>query len=305
MTGGSVRIDIITPVYNGAEFLPACLRCVADQAADGVRHVLVVEASSTDATVDLAHEAVERFAHVGCMVVSKRERQGPYHALNQAISASDADVIGILNVDDAYEPGTLRRVKDVFAGVESPGLVVANCRVEDGGGRQIYINRPSRLRLADLLLGFAVCPHPVNPSAYFYHRRLHERIGMYEGHPAADLEFILRAVQAAHVVHVDEVWGRYRFRSGTITHDDAASGVGAERYQEILERYQAALMPWERALLPCRLVWHHHAVAAWREAAGTGPLGSKAGRVWRRVSDYRPFYQRHLSGEGAGRRSWD
>jgi len=59
-----------------------------------------------------------------------------------------------------------------------------------------FLNKPTKLKLTDLLLGFNVNQYPVNPSAYFYHT-LHQQIGYYkvDEHYVMDVDFLLRAIQ--------------------------------------------------------------------------------------------------------------
>ena len=243
------RLTVITPVFNGARCIERCLRNVIDQDCAEVEH-LIMDGASTDGT----RKIVERVAQESPRVrfISKPDL-GQADAMNKGIALAAAPVISFLNVDDTYEPGVLRRVLTLLPELTEPGLLVGNCNVHQDGGIN-WISRPSRLRIDDVLVGSLRMPHPINPSAYFYHRSLHDRVGFYDidEHYALDLEFLLRALPAAHVRYVDEVWGNFYMLAGTKTCEDLASGLGARRAEALLRRASAKLPQPRRAIVQAR-----------------------------------------------------
>src|SRR5208283_3867853 len=142
---------------------------------------------------------------------------------NKGIAIARGPIICFLNVDDFYEPGVLNRVLPYLKELPEPGLLVGNCNVWRDDETLWFVNKPAKIRIADLLLGPEVNPWPINPSQYFYHASLHKKIGPYkvDEHYALDLDFILKAVRVAKVRYVDESWGNYRFIEGTKTFEDA------------------------------------------------------------------------------------
>jgi hypothetical protein len=62
-------------------------------------------------------------------------------------------------------------------------------------------------------------------------------------HHAMDLDFLLRAVQAAHVKYFDENWGNFRLITGTKTHQDQQSTTNIKRYKKVIDAYMKDL-PW-------------------------------------------------------------
>ncbi|MBD2369739.1 glycosyltransferase [Leptolyngbya sp. FACHB-402] len=232
-------ISIITPVYNGEKFIESCLQAVIQQNCSDVEH-LIMDGGSSDRTLEIVQRYTQQYAHIRW--ISEKDK-GQSDAMNKGITLAKGEIVGFLNVDDYYEPDVLNRVLEVFRSLPQPSLVVGNCNVwNDSGGLKKY-NRPIKLKLTDLLLGAEVNPHPINPSAYFYHRCLHEQIGLYnvEEHYALDVDFIFRAVQVAHVKHIDETWGNYREIEGTKTILDWRSGEGERRVEALLKSYRDRL----------------------------------------------------------------
>ncbi len=232
-------ISIITPVFNGQHFIEACIKLVIDQRCPAVEHI-IVDGGSTDGTVEIIRRYASDYPHIRW--VSKKDR-GQSDAMNEGIAMARGQIMSFLNVDDYYEPNVLSRVADIFRGLPEPSLVVGNCNVWGSEGQLIVVNRPSKLRLSDLLLGPSINPMPLNPSAYFYHRSLHERAGLYnvDDHHTLDWDFLFRAVQYAHVRYIDETWGNFRMLEGTKTVIDIQAGNSSRRQVRLLKAYRKNL----------------------------------------------------------------
>jgi hypothetical protein len=146
----------------------------------------------------------------------------------------------MLNVDDYYETDLLGRVREIFKGLREPSLVFANCNVRKECGELIMVNRPSHFSVLNFIKGRE---YPWNPSAYFYHKSLHDSVGFYDekDHYVMDLDFLLRAAQKAHCVYHDVVWGNFRWMAGTKTYDDSQAGMTGKRCDELRRKYTGEL----------------------------------------------------------------
>lgn len=237
----AIKVSIITPVYNGEKFIQACIENVINQRCPDIEHV-VIDGCSTDGTVDIIRSYAERYPHIRW--ISERDN-GQSDAMNKGIAKAQGEIVGFLNADDYYEPDVLNKVGDIFKGLPEASFLVGNCNVWSNEGKLLYINKPAKLKLHQLLLGYDINPWPVNPSAYFYHKSLHKKIGLYsvDEHYALDVDFILRAVQAAHIKYVNEIWGNYRLLEGTKTVSDQKNGASNKRTIDILKAYRKDL-PW-------------------------------------------------------------
>jgi glycosyltransferase involved in cell wall biosynthesis len=232
-------ISVITPVYNGDRFIASCIQAVIQQNCSPVEH-LIIDGGSTDRTVAIIQQYAAQYPHIRW--VSERDR-GQSDAMNKGIALAKGDIIAILNVDDYYEPDVLNRVRRIFQTLPAPSLLVGNCRVWDTAGNCQFINQPRKLQFTDLLLGPKINPFPLNPSAYFYHKSLHDRIGFYslKEHYTMDVDFLLRAVQVAQVQYVDQLWGNFRNIEGTKTIEDNRNGLSAKRIDRLMRHYRQFL----------------------------------------------------------------
>jgi glycosyltransferase involved in cell wall biosynthesis len=273
--GDPTVLSVITPVLNGERFVFGCLDNVVSQQCAVVEH-LVVDGGSSDATEAIVQESMARHDSIRWIQAPGANQS---RALNLGVEQSRGRVVGVLNVDDFYEPGTLGRVVELFAALPSPALAVGNCNVWDGDVLT-YVNRPADLRFEKLLLGPDFYPFPFNPAAYFYDKNLHELVGEYDTTDefSMDLDFLLRAIRVAHAVYVDETWGNYRVHPRAKTARDREQGSHDRRRNRLLQRYRRMLGRRARARLYAELALRRSQLAVnrvrWRLGAARAALRS-------------------------------
>jgi glycosyltransferase involved in cell wall biosynthesis len=272
----TVSLSIVTPVLNGERFVASCLENVAAQQCEGLEH-LVVDGGSIDATETIVRDHMTRTGSIRWL---QEPGANQSRALNLGVQESRGRVLGVLNVDDYYEPDTLSRVIELFRDRPSPTFAAANCNAWEDDVL-LYVNRPTELRFEKLLLGPDLYPFPFNPAAYFYDKSLHDVIGFYDvdDELSMDLDFLLRAVKAASVVYVDETWGNFRIHPEAKTVRDRAEGGHDRRRNRVLRRHRALLAPKDRARLYAELALRrsHLALrrARWRLGAARAALESR------------------------------
>jgi len=233
------KISIITPVYNGERFIEGCIKNVIEQNCPDIEHI-IVDGGSTDKTVEIIKVYAAEYNHI--VWISEKDR-GQSDAMNKGIGLARGSIMGILNVDDFYEPNVLTRVLGIFKTLDEPSLVVGNCNILDDNDKIVFVNKPVKLAFTDLLEGPYINPFPANSSSYFYHISLHQKIGPYKIDECymMDVDFLLRAVQSATTHYFDEVWGNMRWYEGTKTHYLLVSGKLDEHVESVLVRYRKGL----------------------------------------------------------------
>lgn len=241
-----VPVSVITPVFNGARYIRSCLENVRQQAIPGLEHI-IVDGGSTDGTIEAVGAFTQQHAYVRLLVNPGQRQSG---AMNCGTEAARGDFIAILNADDFFEPGALRRALECAVSLRSPGLIVGNCALRDETLRIIKMFRPRRkLSLRAFLCGYM---HPINPSSYLYHRALHHAVGGYRADLdyTMDVDFIYRAVEiAAEVRRVDEHWGNMVEHGGSKTVQDREAGRRESRLAELQAEYLRRFPWWERTLV--------------------------------------------------------
>lgn len=272
----TAALSVITPVLDGERFIADCLKSVAAEDCDRVEH-LVVDGGSSDATEAIVRKHMTRGASIRWV---QEPGANQSRALNLGVEESRGRVVGSLNVDDFYEPGTLARVLELFRDLPPPTLAVGNCNAWEADVLQ-YVNRPADLRFEKLLLGPDFYPFPFNPAAYFYDKSLHELVGPYDvsDELSMDLDFLLRAVRVAHVIYVDETWGNFRIHPEATTVRDRERGAHDRRRNRLLRRYRRLLGRRERAALFTELALRRSQLAVkrarWRLGAKYAAVRSR------------------------------
>lgn len=239
MNDSNVRLSIITAVYNNATFIGECIENVLSQSYEFVEHI-IVDGGSTDGTREIIERYAQQHQHI-CWL--SEEDKGQSHAINKGLQLAKGSVVSLLNVDDYYEPDVFCKIVSMLENAPKPSILVGNCNVWGENGRHLYVNRPDKLNLEDLLLGFHINPFPINPSAYFYHASLHEFIGPYDTDEqyVLDVDFLFRAVNTANVKYIDEVLGNYRMLPGTKTVESFRDGQNLGGVERLIKKYRRQL----------------------------------------------------------------
>lgn len=243
-----MTLTIITPTLNAEAFIVGCLQNVAAQGVREVEH-LFVDGGSEDNTRAFALTFAETAEHSIRLIDAPGASQSA--ALNRGIAEARSDIIGILNADDYYESRIFEGVLSRFARLRKTSFLCGNCNIRDLNEEITSVNKPRQMNFSDLLAGR---PYPWNPSAYFYHKSLHETVGLYdEDDPLTmDIDFILRAVQAADVRYFDETWGNFRYIPGTKTHQQGQAIQ--ERVDAIRRRYYSTASALDKCAAKAKIV---------------------------------------------------
>lgn len=112
MTG--ITISIITCTFNSEKYLRNALQSVEDQTYLNIEHI-INDAHSTDATLDIVQEYVERNKDRYTIKLIQSEPKGVGNALNVATEVATGDVIHYLHSDDYYkDQNSLAKVAEFF-----------------------------------------------------------------------------------------------------------------------------------------------------------------------------------------------
>ena len=181
-----MKVSIITPSYNQGKFIERTLRSVADQTGAEIEHV-IFDGGSTDNTVEI----LDRF-RPPVRWISKKDN-GQTDAVNQGICATDGEVIGWLNSDDVYYPGTIARVVNYFTAHPDVDVVYGMADHIDLEDRAFETYPSERWSLDRLQETCFICQ-----PALFFRRRVVEQHGLLDEslNYCMDYEYWLRLGKA-------------------------------------------------------------------------------------------------------------
>lgn len=199
-------ISVVTPSYNQAPFLQACIDSVCSQGYPALDYS-VVDGGSMDGSVDIIRANSARLDYW----VSESDK-GQAHAINKGLSRFTGDVWGFLNSDDELEPGCLARVGRLFADNRDLDAVFGDCTFIDKYGRIRGKGAARPFDRAALLEGCYI----FQPSM-FLRRRVLDEFGLFDEslHFVFDYEYWLRVSSRATLHYFPEVLSRYRIHGAT------------------------------------------------------------------------------------------
>ena len=136
-------ISIITPTYNSAKHLKACILSVAKQSYANKEH-LILDNLSTDGTLHILNKYLARYPHLRLITEGDK---GIYDAMNKGISLSKGEWLYFLGSDDImYDDNVLN---DILTSPEASCSDVIYGNVQWGKNGFIYAGEFSNFKLIE------------------------------------------------------------------------------------------------------------------------------------------------------------
>src|SRR6516162_187678 len=258
-----MKISVITPCLNRKNFVEDAIRSVLEQKFPDFEH-WIIDGGSTDGTLEL----FAKYPHL--KVLCERD-DGVYDALNKGISLASGDVVGFLNTDDLYAPGTFALVEAVLARCQylvcSGGSEIFQ-RIEPGVDVKMhrYVDpRKYHLSVRNVTLGIP------NINARFFRQCVFETVGLFNTSYklSADREFLLRvALLDVPDAANERLFYRYRWHADSLTMNRGNDSLLAAINEGILisDIYsglatttpadRSTLIAWRRELLATAFMAH-------------------------------------------------
>ena len=120
-------LSVVTPSFNGGEFIADAIHSVPQQQAVRVEHI-VVDAASSDDTVAI----LQRYPQVRW---TSQPDRGQSDAINKGFLRATGDLMGWLNADDYYLPGGLEAIARAAQEHPEADVIYGDCVFVDGDGR--------------------------------------------------------------------------------------------------------------------------------------------------------------------------
>jgi glycosyltransferase involved in cell wall biosynthesis len=131
-------VSIITPVYNGANYLDELIASVRDQDYPAIEHLIIDDGSTDDgATVAI----LKKYPHLRWWT---RENRGQYATMNEGLEAAKGDVICFISADDQCSPNAVSNAIEFMINHPEFGGVYGKTTLMDETGKTAPIQMPFR-----------------------------------------------------------------------------------------------------------------------------------------------------------------
>lgn len=196
-------ISVVTPSFRHGHFIERTIKSVLDQAYPVLEYV-VQDGWSNDGTVEILSQYAEQL-----LGFESRTDRGQSHAINLGFARTNGEIMGWLNSDDLYLPGTLQIVGNYFAHHPEVDVVYGNRILIDEDDQEI-----GRWILPSHQNGILSWADYVPQESLFWRRSIWESVGGYVDEDysfAMDWELLLRFREAgARMVRLPYYLGAFR-----------------------------------------------------------------------------------------------
>lgn len=199
-----MKISIITPSYNHAEFLEKTLVSVLSQSGNFELEYIVMDGDSTDQSKEILQKYADLIENkkweVKCKKINfiwKSEKDnGQSDAVNKGLKLATGDIIGWLNSDDTYAQNALELVARFFARESEIIWAFGKCRIIDKEDQEIrkWITAYKNLRLVNFTYNKLLEENFISQPATFWRKKAMDEVGMLDEkhHLVMDYEYWLR-----------------------------------------------------------------------------------------------------------------
>lgn len=210
-----MRVTIVTPSYNQAEFLERTIQSVLNQTYKEIEYI-IIDGGSTDGSKAI----IEKYAGHLAYWVSEKD-QGQTDAINKGFARATGDVMAWLNSDDTLEPQAVARAVNELTVRPDVGMVYGHGFFIDAHDKKIGEFPSAQTNYSKLRQAYVhICQ-----QASFWRTDLWKKVGPLDDsiYFAMDYDLWLRLAKEKPVSFINEHWANFRL------HGDAKSVAEDDR----------------------------------------------------------------------------
>lgn len=215
------KISIVMPSYNQEDFLGDAIDSILNQDYPSIE-LIVIDGGSSDASVQVLERFSDRLAFW-----SSEPDKGQSDALNKGFEKASGDIVGWLNSDDTFQPGTFKQVADTF---KDEQVFITMCRtfgMMDTKGTVFEFKDNQFNSYHHLVRYWATNGMTINQPCVFMRRSVLQGLNpvLDPGlHYAMDYDLWLRITRDHPIKIIEGYWANYRF------HDTSKSGISFKNF---------------------------------------------------------------------------
>ena len=250
VTGGDIKVSIIMPAFNHAQWVAEAIESVLAQSF-GAFELIVIDDASSDATWEVIQAVRHARADGRLQCIRHASNQGAPATINEGLRHAQGEYLAIINSDDVWDAQRLARLLSV-AEAENQDFLCTDVSLLDAASQPSAAQEPHWMAWfealkqdyaahADLLTTLLRGNFLITTSNFFFHRRVYAQVGEFaELRYVHDYDYALRVWDAGFAM---------RFLVG-----DALLGYRLHGTNTIREKPLAAIEENTRLLLgwlPC------------------------------------------------------
>jgi glycosyltransferase involved in cell wall biosynthesis len=246
-------LTIVTPVYNGAEYIAETVDSVLSQGYANLEYIVIDDGSTDDTpqVLDRYGERIRRVSHAN---------MGETRTVNKGLELARGEYVGIVNADDPLRTGALTALTAALR--SHPEAVLAYPDWAEIDRRAIVI-REVRLPQYDLRQMLEEFDVSMGPGVVVRRRAL-DSIGPRDTglRYAADLDMWFRLALAGAFVHVPEVLATHRVHPASASVAEQGSRMADEVARVAHKCFEDPRLPADLRRRRRAILGHAHFVAS-------------------------------------------
>lgn len=200
------KISIVTPNFNGVQFLEETIESVLNQNYPNLEYI-VIDGGSTDGSIDIIRKYESQLA----FWVSEPD-SGMYHAIQKGFENSTGELMAWINSDDKYHSGAFTIISEIFSNFQEINWLTAIPTAIDEKGRTIHTGVGRNWSKYDFLTSDYKW---IQQESTFWRRSLWEKAGRtfdLSLKYAADFELWLRFFRYEKLYTTKSLIGGFRWK---------------------------------------------------------------------------------------------
>ena len=216
-----MKISIVTPSYNQAEFIERTILSVITQKWDFELECIIMDWWSTDETVKILQHIESRIHHwefihnLWIKFIWKSEKdKGQSDAINKWLKLATWDIVTYLNSDDTYEPWVLAEIVK-HLGTSDKKRCYGKCKIIDKEDQEIrkFITWYKNLVWGKYSYAKLLTENFISQMTVFWKREIMDEIWYFDvdEHLCMDYEYRLRMGKKYDPVYIPKYLSNFRF----------------------------------------------------------------------------------------------
>lgn len=205
MSTTDLKVSIITPSYNQAQFLEETILSVLNQDYSNIEYILI-DGGSTDGSLEI----IKRYEGRINSWISEPDL-GQTDAINKGFSMASGDVYAWLNSDDTYRPGAVGAAVEFLHQNAEIGMVYGNAYYIDDVGEIVARYPAGETDYKRLRRGVNTIPQ----QAMFFRSILWSMVGPLDSsfYYAMDYDLWTRIAAVSPIAFHDQMWAHFRLQN--------------------------------------------------------------------------------------------